>query len=263
MEQGSCDIIRPVTTDPHGSEKDGNTLAYQGKRKEKLLRNLPRIAVLGVLLLAAFLAVFFLIRHELERISDREAPDRAGALCTVCLDPGHGGNDRGTSWEERLEKEDNLRMALALKEALEEENIYVLLTRSDDTEVSLEDRVAFANENGADLYLSLHRNSAEDACGVELWLAEAASAQSQELAELLRSALVSVGVQNDRGVRYGTQSGVGSYYVLQYTAMPAVLLELGFIQDEEDNRLFDDYMEDYARAMAQAVAAYWKDRTDG
>lgn len=56
------------------------------------------------------------------------------------------------------------------------------------------------------------------------------------------------------GVRYGSQSGSGDYYVLSHTTMPAILVELGFIQDQEDNRLLDRNLNQYAEAIADAVA---------
>ena len=71
----------------------------------------------------------------------------------------------------------------------------------------------------------------------------------------MEQGLVSVGVQNNRGVRQGSQSGSGDYYVLSHTTMPAILIEMGFIQDEEDNRLLDRNRRSYAEAIADAVVA--------
>ena len=120
--------------------------------------------------------------------------DRESALCVVCIDPGHGGSDQGTSWEGRLEKEDNLDMALALQRALEARNIYVVLTREDDTSLTLEERVAFAQAEQADYYISLHRNYADvSACGIEIWVAEQCSDAALSLAQEVEQGLVSVG----------------------------------------------------------------------
>lgn len=207
------------------------------------------LALLAVVLLAA--AVIGLRGRE----KSGTRVDRNSALCVVCVDPGHGGSDQGTSWEGRLEKDDNLEAALALREALAEYNIYTVLTREEDTSLTLEERVAIAQKEQADYYISLHRNAAEvDAHGIEVWVSENCSSAAQALAQSVEQGLVEAGVQNSRGVRTGSQSGSGDYYVLSHTTMPAILVELGFIQDQEDNRLLDKNMEQYAEAIAAAVA---------
>ena len=147
-------------------------------------------------------------------------------------------------------------MTLALQRALEARNIYVVLTREDDTSLTLEERVAFAQAEQADYYISLHRNYADvSACGIEIWVAEQCSDAALSLAQEVEQGRVSVGVQNNRGVRQGSQSGSGDYYVLSHTTMPAILIEMGFIQDEEDNRLLDRNRRSYAEAIADAVVA--------
>ena len=219
-------------------------------RRRRIRRRWPLAVLCGLVVLAA---VFFVLRG---RTAGGQAPDRESALCVVCIDPGHGGSDQGTSWEGRLEKEDNLDMALALQRALEARNIYVVLTREDDTSLTLEERVAFAQAEQADYYISLHRNYADvSACGIEIWVAEQCSDAALSLAQEVEQGLVSVGVQNNRGVRQGSQSGSGDYYVLSHTTMPAILIEMGFIQDEEDNRLLDRNRRSYAEAIADAVVA--------
>lgn len=210
--------------------------------------------LLGMMVVAVIVT---LVLSPKEITAEEEAevePERA--LCVVCVDAGHGGADQGASSGDRIEKEDTLAQALALKAALERENIYVVMTRSEDTGLTLEERVAIAEQESADYFISLHRNiSEEDAQGVEIWVAENCSETTRDLAQRVDDALVEVGVSADRGVRVGTQSGSGSYYVLRQTSMPAILIEMGFLQDSEDNELFDKYLEEYAWAIAQAVAA--------
>lgn len=226
-------------------------------KRRKTLSPGAAVAVLAVL--AVVLLVLLLVLRN-GAAGGQEGIDRAQALCVVCVDPGHGGDDQGASWEGRLEKEDNLDMALALRAALEERNIYVVMTRDGDDTLTLAERVEQAETEQADLYISLHRNYAEQsACGVEVWVSEQCSATSEELARRVDSALVGVGVQRDRGVRYGSESGQGDYYVLSHTTMPAILVELGFLQDEEDNRLLDTHMQDYAGAIADAVEELWQE----
>lgn len=176
-------------------------------------------------------------------------------VLTVCLDPGHGGTDPGCDYNGRIESEDNWALALAVKQEMESKGIEVIMTRNDnDTKVFLKDRVAIANASGADYFISLHRNKG-DGYGIETWMtATNDTAVTETLTNNVHNALVGVGVQRDRGVKTGTETGEGSdYYVIGNTTMPACLLEFGFINNEEDNRLFDANKQAYAQAITQAV----------
>lgn len=226
------------------------------KERKRLLRH-PAFPV-AVLALIALILLVILVTH---RESDPAPPPEtlSGGALVVCIDPGHGGGDDGASWEGRLEKDDNLTMALALRDALEERGISAVLTREEDSTLSLEERVAAAEACGAGYFISLHRNSAEGGRGLEIWVARQCSAAAEDLAFRVEEALTGVGVQSDRGIRRGTQSGEGDYYVLHHTTMPAILVELGFLQDGEDNRLLDTYLKDYAAAMAGAILAAWEE----
>lgn len=218
-------------------------------RRTRRRRRWPQLVVIVGIVLAA---AIFALGHRGSKIPQ---VDRSSALCVVCIDPGHGGSDQGTSWEGRLEKDDNLKAALALRDALAERNIYSVLTRQEDTSLTLEERVAFAQQEQADFYISLHRNAADvSANGIEVWVAENCSGTALALAQRVEQGLTEAGIQNSRGVRYGSQSGTGDYYVLSHTTMPAILVELGFIQDSEDNRLLDQNLDKYAEAIADAVA---------
>lgn len=182
-----------------------------------------------------------------------EATEQDGL--TVCLDPGHGGMDPGCDYNGRIESEDNWALALAVKQEMESKGIEVIMTRNDnDTKVFLKDRVAIANASGADYFISLHRNKGEG-YGIETWMtATNDTTVTETLTNNVHNALVGVGVQRDRGVKTGTETGEGSdYYVIGNTTMPACLLEFGFINNEEDNRLFDANKQAYAQAITQAV----------
>ncbi len=175
-------------------------------------------------------------------------------ILRVCLDPGHGGIDPGCDSDGRIESTDNWELALAVKKEMESQGIEVVMTREDnDTKVFLKDRVAIANASGADYFISLHRNKG-DGYGIETWMTANAGAVTEALTNNVHNALVEVGVQRDRGIKTGTETGEGSdYYVIGNTTMPACLLEFGFINDAEDNRLFDANLEAYAKAITKAV----------
>ena len=178
----------------------------------------------------------------------------------ICIDPGHGGSDPGAVNGERQEKDDNLTLALLVAEYLRELGYTPLLTRNDDTYLTLGDRCEIANDADAAYFVSLHRNSAaETAKGVEIWISSKKTAAERRLAQTLLDALKDVGVQSDRGVKVGTQaSSDNDYAVNKNTDMPSCIIELGFISNTEDNRLYDKYIDSYAQAIAEAIAEVMK-----
>lgn len=173
----------------------------------------------------------------------------------VCLDPGHGGNDPGCNTEERKESDDVLALGLAIRDAMEAKGIEVVMTRSDDTFITLDDRCSFANSQNVDYFISIHRNAVDDntVCGVEVWKSTMASDEGSKLADEVSASLEEAGVQRNRGVHAGSQSGSGNYQVLRETTMPGILIEMGFIKNSLDNQYFDQNQELYAEAIAQAV----------
>lgn len=188
------------------------------------------------------------------------AATTAAGAPTVCIDPGHGGGDQGTSYQGRLESEDNLALALAVRNAMVARGIAVVMTREDDTYVSRTDRAAIANDAGVDFFLSLHRNASSDGSGhgIEIWYSTAASSLTVEWAAQVERALSAAGVSGSRGCHSGSQTDpYEDYDVCRLTKMPALIVEMGFIQNEEDNRLFDSQTAAYAEALTDAVLAVW------
>lgn len=178
-----------------------------------------------------------------------------GDTCEVVIDAGHGGDDFGAIYSERNEKDDNLALALLVHKNLEEMGVDAELTRDEDKKLSLEKRCVFANRKKAELFVSLHRNSAEGAEGVEIWVSNAENAEKDsKLAESILLGLEEAGISRNRGVKQGYARGDGNYYVNSHTLMPSCLVELGFINSETDNELYDKNLEEYAYAIAQAIA---------
>jgi len=172
----------------------------------------------------------------------------------VVLDPGHGGTDSGAVNGARLEKNDNLNLALEVRRRLQGQGLDVLMTRTMDVFVPLAERSAFANQNGADIFVSLHRNSSTSAAanGVETFVQNGAGFVPVSYAQDVHGRIVAAGVQNNRGLRQG------DFSVLRNTAAPGMLIELGFISNAEDNRLFDQNFDAYASAIALGIAEVLK-----
>lgn len=172
----------------------------------------------------------------------------------VCIDAGHGGTDVGAVNENRYEKDDTLKVAKLVEKYLEEQGIKTIMTRDNDTNVTLKQRCKFANKKEADLFVSIHRNSAEEGNGIEIWTNSKKEKDDLDLANSILGKLQDTEIQSDRGVRSGTAKGENTdYYVLNNTKMPSCIIELGFITDDKDNKLFDENIEEYAKAIASGI----------
>ena len=213
-------------------------------KKKLLLIALPAAAVIVALV------VVLVLRYT--------SPDRfvIPDHIVICLDAGHGGEDPGAVFEGRQEKNDNLNMVLAVRDALEREgheNLTVILTRDEDIPMELAARTDFANKQDATLFVSIHRNSG-GGHGVETWISADGLRPETDLATYIQNNLKNVGIQKDRGVRKGTASNPhASYYVVGNTKMPACLVELGFIDSRQDNTLLDEQADAYAQAIADGI----------
>ena len=142
----------------------------------------------------------------------------------VCVDAGHGGKDNGSDYKGRYEKDDNLKLAQAVSAYLADKNVKVVMTRSDDTFLRLSERCGIANQSGADYMLSLHRKDGEGN-GVETWISASGSEETDALANHIMEALDTAGIQRNRGVKKGTQTGESSnYYINVHSDMPSCIV---------------------------------------
>lgn len=175
----------------------------------------------------------------------------------IFIDPGHGGKSIGASFKGRKEQDDCLRLSLAVKAILlTKKGVDVMLSREDDTNPELEDRAREANEWGADYFCSIHRNALipNRAKGVEAWCYSKVSvggATYNKAARIVNGLCEATGFVN-RGVRIGHPRG-GDYYVNRYTEMSSCLLEVGFVDNEADNAIFDAFFADMALSIAKSL----------
>lgn len=173
----------------------------------------------------------------------------------VVIDAGHGGRDNGATFGDRKEKDDVLEMAYLITNILFNCGIETIMTRSDDTFVTLRNRAEIANDIGADLFLSVHRNSSPsgDVSGVEVWVNSKRPTRSVELANNVLDALL-MSFDTSRGVNAGYRGDeTKDFAVNRLTKMPSVLVEFGFINSEKDNMIFDENKEKIAQDVAYAV----------
>ena len=167
----------------------------------------------------------------------------------IILDAGHGGEDPGAVYKERKEKDDNLKLTLAVGKILEDKGVDVVYTRTTDIYQTPFEKARLANESGADYFISFHRNSSpesEQYNGVEVLVYDKKGIKYQ-MAQNIEGALGELGFQ-ELGVK--ERPGL---VVLRRTKMPALLIETGFINSEEDNKLFDNKFSDIAQGIADAI----------
>ena len=239
------------------------------RRKKRQIRNLICIQYCAMELLLVLMAFEILgiglkycnkrqIQNEtmvVHQESDNLQEEPEDGQLVVCIDAGHGGKDNGSDYRKRMEKDDNLKLAKAVASYLEQKDVHVVMTREEDEFLSLEKRCRIANEAEANYFLSLHRNDG-DGYGVETWVYSGADVKTMKLAETIMQKLDEVGIQRNRGVRQGTQkSGEKDYYVNTHSDMPSCIVEMGFINSDYDNSLFDEKLEDYAVASGEAILA--------
>ena len=173
----------------------------------------------------------------------------------IILDAGHGGRDGGAAYENRVEKEDNLAMTLEVGRILEEMGFDVVYTRQEDIYQAPFRKATIANEEGGDLFVSIHRNSSatpNQYQGVET-LVYSGGGFPEEVAEDINEELEEIGYIN-----LGVEERPG-LIVLNSTQMPAVLVEVGFINSDADNELFSNKFEETARAIAEGIADAFED----
>ncbi len=167
----------------------------------------------------------------------------------IVLDAGHGGRDPGAVCDGVHEADINLAMLKSVSDLLwADERLAVKATRTLDIYVTLQDRIAVANDADAALYLSIQSNACEypDVTGVETLVSDAISEgdPSWQFAEILQDAVTHATGARDRGVR-------AQDLYLHRAEMPAALIEVGFLtNDEERARLLEPT---YHQAIAQAI----------
>lgn len=168
----------------------------------------------------------------------------------IFIDPGHGGNDSGAvGINNLLEKDINLSVAKKVQDLLKSKGLEVILSRTNDKTLSLNDRTSAANSSKADCFISIHCNAFNgEACGVETY---SYSTNTNDLAtdiheELLKSKCYT----KNRGTK------TANFYVIKHTNMRACLIELGFIDNIEDSKLLLQKQDNLAEAIARGICKY-------
>ncbi|AGE63582.1 sporulation-specific N-acetylmuramoyl-L-alanine amidase [Bacillus subtilis] len=171
-------------------------------------------------------------------------------MVKIFIDPGHGGSDPGATGNGLQEKTLTLQIALALRTILtnEYEGVSLLLSRTSDQFVSLNDRTNAANNWGADFFLSIHVNSG-GGTGFESYIYPGVGAPTTTYQSTIHSEVIQAVDFADRGKK------TANFHVLRESAMPALLTENGFIDTVADaNKLkTSSFIQSLARGHANGL----------
>jgi N-acetylmuramoyl-L-alanine amidase len=234
------------------------------------------LAWLGLLLLAGCF-IWLQVTAVPRSLTQLELPPaEPGPFAVVVLDPGHGGQDSGTIKNGLTEKELALDVALRVQRLLQQFGLVPVLTRANDSYISLQDRAAIANSQPEAVFVSIHFDEAgrSAATGIETYYAahpisipehvaswlpflqktasEPPNLESQSLAAFIQESVVVHTQATDRGTR------PEQFFVIANVRHPAVLVEGGFLTNKEDAAKLSsaDYREQMAAGIAQGILHY-------
>lgn len=179
----------------------------------------------------------------------------------ICLDAGHGGYDSGAVGKFSKEKDLTLAITLLTKTELEKAGYIATLTRDKDIFKPLNERCIIANENKADIFVSIHINSATNtqANGFEVYCfkmqKDGVWTQAGKLAKAIEKHYIKEvkEIKSDRGVKEA------NFFVLRLTLMPAILVECGFISNEEEEKILNtkEVQIEIAKAISNGIKDYF------
>ncbi len=172
---------------------------------------------------------------------------------SVVIDAGHGGTDCGAIRNGINEKDITLDVSKRVESMLKKQGYHVTMTRTNDIFVSLEDRVNISESVAPDIFVSIHVNSSTkpEITGVETHYYHQ---ESMSLAQTVHASIASFIKSNNRGLFKS------KFYVINHTTSPAILIEIGFISNDNERAqlVSDKRKEDTAKAIVEGINNYFK-----
>lgn len=223
--------------------------------------------IMGGCLLTLVLLTSFYLNFKADSVQASKNVEKEKSEFTIVVDAGHGGFDPGkVGINNELEKDINLSIAMKLKEKLEEKNMTVIMTRTEDIALNdesasgkktsdMRNRVKIINEANADVCISIHQNSytSKEVKGAQIFY-YSKSDDGKRLAELIQESLKET--LNDGNKRKEKENN--NYYMLLKSECPSVIVECGFLSNWEDATNLKDEFYQYkiAEAICSAVERY-------
>jgi N-acetylmuramoyl-L-alanine amidase len=208
----------------------------------------------------------YVVTKQLDRpapiIEEPESNRLLGKI--ICLDAGHGGSDSGAIGPSgTLEKDNTLAITLLLRDLLESNGATVILTRDTDRNVSFPDasnsedlaaRVEIARDANADIFISIHNDSFTSNTAMGTTTFHYGDSKSAKLANLVQKNLIAELGTKDHSTRFA------SLYVIRYTKMTAIQIEVAFISNPEEEVLLSstDGRSKIAESIFQGIVNYFK-----
>lgn len=176
---------------------------------------------------------------------------RCNGKKSIVLDAGHGGTDYGAIRDGINEKDLNLDVAKRVQAILASKGVLVAMTRNKDEFISLQDRTIFTTNTSPNVFVSVHVNSSskQDISGIETHYYHQ---ESLDLAQTVHASLVSYISTKDRGLFKS------KFYVINHTDVPAILVEIGFISNNEERTelVSEERRQQTAKAIADGLLKY-------
>ncbi|MCL6587378.1 MAG: N-acetylmuramoyl-L-alanine amidase CwlD [Anoxybacillus sp.] len=230
-----------------------------------------KIKLWGIFISAALLIVFF--QYMIVSTSSTKSWNLPLSGRIIILDPGHGGPDGGAVGDEVLEKEITLRVAMKLRDYLQQQGALVLLTREDDYDLAEKDtkgysrrkvedlkrRVQLINQSEADLFISIHLNAIPSPRwrGAQTFY-YGSLIENERLAKFIQAELRRNLENTDRSAKV-----INTVYLLKYAKKPGALVEVGFLSNPEERELLasDRYQTKLAASIYKGILRYFSDET--
>lgn len=172
---------------------------------------------------------------------------------TLVIDPGHGGNDKGTTGARGTnEKEINLKTAEMLKSKLRSAGAEVIMTRESDVYVDLRKRVSISHQYAADAFISIHYDATDDS-SISGFTTYYTNSFQRKLAEYVHEGLAKKVTLRNRGVQ------PGNYLVTRENKQEAILIELGYLSNPSEESIVttDFYREQATLGIYQGILKYF------
>ena len=198
---------------------------------------------------------YWLVTTNFSAIETDETIPQGIKNAIIVIDPGHGGDDPGAvvNFSDKHEADHTLTTALLVKKELEARGAKVFLTRTNDSSVSLSERADISNKNNADAFISIHFDSAEDSSlsGTTTYYF---SEKSENLSQTVNKYLARNLPLKNQGSRFQ------NFMVLRDNARPSILLELGYLNNQGDNKVIssEEYQQNIAKSIANALKEYFQ-----
>lgn len=198
--------------------------------------------------------------HQTKTTVERK-PVRKQLMPIVVIDPGHGAYDLGAHTPHCEEKDLCLKTGHFVRKYLEQRGYHVIMTRTRDEYIPLKKRASLANRAKSQVMVSIHFNAAKNSAahGIEIYYYPKGEPwrkqHSKRLAQTILSKMLAATQAQSRGVKEG------NFCVIRETHMPAILIEGGFITNEEESRKMrsERYLDYLGRAIADGLEQYFAD----